>query len=63
MAVFVHGNGTGPFAEGPVAAGLEMIFKERSDRAGVIRPATTVLLAKYQADLQATRSDWGIDES
>jgi hypothetical protein len=63
MAVYVHGNGTGPFAEGPVAAGLELIFKPGSAGAGVIRPVTTVHLAQYQADLRATRPDWVIDES
>jgi hypothetical protein len=63
MAVYVHGNGTGPFAEGPVAAGLEMIFKQASVDSGVIRPMATVPLAKYQADLQATRANWVVDES
>ena len=28
MAVFVHGNGTGPFGPGPFAAGLETILKQ-----------------------------------
>jgi len=63
MAVFVHGNGTGPFAEGPVAGGLEMIFKQRSVSTGVIRPVATVSLAQYQADLHATRANWVVDES
>lgn len=63
MAVYVHGNGTGPFAEGPVAAGLEMIFKQGHVDSGVIRPVATVPLAKYQCDLQATRANWVVDES
>jgi hypothetical protein len=63
MAVFVHGNGTGPFAEGPVAVGLELTFKPGRVDTGVIRPVATVPLAQYQADLQATRPDWVIDES
>lgn len=63
MAVYVHGQGTGPFAEGSVASGLEMIFKEGSSGAGVIRPVKTVPLSQYQADLAATRPCWVIDES
>jgi len=63
MAVYVHGDGTGPFAEGAVAAGLELIFKEGSLTSGVVRPVATVPLSKYQADLQATRPDWVNDES
>ncbi len=63
MEIYVHGNGTGPFAQGPVAAGLELILKKGSADRGVIRPVATVPLARYQADLQATRADWEIDES
>jgi hypothetical protein len=63
MAVYVHGNGTGPFAAGPVAAGLEMILKQGSADSGVIRPVAAVPLARYQADLQATRANWAVDES
>ncbi len=63
MAVYVHGNGTGPFAEGFVAAGLEMVFKQGCVIAGVIRPIATIPLAQFQADLQATRPNWVVDES
>jgi hypothetical protein len=63
MAVYVHGNGTGPFRPGPVAAGLEMVLKPGSTNAGVIRPVATVSLATYQADLKATRANWVVDES
>jgi hypothetical protein len=63
MAVYVHGNGTGPFGPGPVAAGLEMILKQGSVDAGVVRPVATVPLAQYQADLRATRANWVVDES
>jgi hypothetical protein len=63
MAVYVHGNGTGPFAEGLVAAKLEMIFKQGRTDTGVIRPVAMVPLAQYQTDLQATRPDWEVDES
>jgi len=38
MAVYVHGDGTGPFAEGPIASGLEMIFKADTTEAGLVRP-------------------------
>jgi hypothetical protein len=63
MEVYVHGNGTGPFAEGPVATGLEMVFKRGSVQAGLVRPVTTVSLTQYQADLLATRAHWVVDES
>ena len=63
MAVYIHGNGTGPFGEGPVAPGLEMIFKVGSASAGVIRPVVTVPLSQYQADVRATRPNWLKDES
>jgi hypothetical protein len=63
LAVFVHGNGTGPFAEGKFADGLELIFKERSQSSGLVCPEKIVLLKKYQADLAATRGNWVIDET
>lgn len=61
MKVYVHG--TGPFAEGAVAAGLEMCFKANKVDAGVISPVVVVKLAQYQADLQATRAQWVDDPS
>jgi len=63
LAVFVHGNGSGPFVEGAVAPGLEMILKAGSSVAGVIRPVAPVRLTRYQADLAATRPNWVNDES
>jgi hypothetical protein len=63
MAIYVHGNGTGPFTAAPVAARLEMILKAGQTDAGVIRPVATVLLSRYQADLKATRADWANDPS
>jgi hypothetical protein len=63
MAVYVHGNGTGPFVADPVAPGLEMILKQGSTESGVIRPVRTVPLATYQADLRATRPNWEVDQS
>ena len=63
MRVFVHGANTDAFVEGPVAAGLELLFKLGSTTAGVVCPTAVVLLAQYQSDLAATRPDWTIDES
>ncbi len=63
MAVFVHGQGTGPFAEGPVAAGLEMLFKPGKTDSGNVCPVADVLLSQFQADLAATAPDWVIDPS
>jgi len=63
MAVFVHGNGTGAFAEGPVADGLELLLKPGNTTAGVIRPVADVPLTIFQNDLKSTRPDWEIDES
>ena len=63
MAVYVHGSGTGPFEAGPVANGLEMMLKQGCVDLGVIRPVATVPLAQFQADLEATRPHWVIDES
>ena len=61
MKVFVHGAGT--FAEGQVAQSLEMLFKVNSTSSGVVCPIAIVLLAQYQSDLQASRSDWVEDPS
>lgn len=61
MAVFVHGSGA--FSPGPVSTGLELILKKGRTDAGVVRPVARVALVSYQADLQATRPDWVVDES
>ena len=63
LAVFVHGQGSGPFAEAPVANGLEMRLKPKRADAGHVCPVATVLLAQFQADLAATVADWVIDPS
>lgn len=63
MAVYVIGNGTGPFAEGTIAEGLRMCFKTGSTELGVVCPTACVPLAQYQADLAATRGDWIEDPS
>ena len=63
MAIFVHGQGTGPFAEGPVAAGLENCFKPGKTDAGEVCPVALVPRPQYESDLAATRPDWVIDRS
>jgi hypothetical protein len=63
MAVFFHGQGTGAFAEGPIAPGLELCFKNGTSTAGNVCPVVDVLVAQYQSDLVATRADWVVDES
>ena len=63
MAVFVHGNGTGDFAAGPFAEMLEVIFKENTVTAGVIRPTDPMPLDLYQGLLEATREAWENDPS
>src|SRR5262245_2086271 len=61
MRVFTHGSGD--FAEGPVAAGLQLCHKPRSNTSGNVTPVASVPLAQYQNDLRATRPHWVIDES
>ena len=63
MAVFVLGQGTGPFVEGPVALGLEMCFKLATTTAGEVCPVAVVPKAQYEGDLAATCPDWVIDHS
>jgi len=63
MAIFVHGPGTGPFAEGPTAAGLEVCFKLGTTDAGHVCPVSSVPRLQYEGDLAATRPDWVIDHS
>ena len=61
MRVFVHG--TGPFQEGPVAMGLELLHKAHASESGVVAPTASVPLPQYQQDLADTRPNWAIDES
>ena len=63
MAVFVLGNGTGPFAEAPVAHGLEMHFKPNKTDSGNVCPVVATMLVQFQADLAATAPNWEIDPS
>jgi hypothetical protein len=54
----------GPFVQGPLAAGLELLPEKRDPpKHGFVRPDQAVLLADYRANLVATQNDWEIDES
>lgn len=57
--------GIGPFQNGMVAKGLELIPDQGPARIthGVIAPVQIVALAQYQADLASTRANWQIDEA
>lgn len=61
MKVYVYG--TGPFAEGLLTATLEMRLKPHDVDGGVVCPIETMSLNQYQADLQATRTQWAEDPS
>ena len=63
MAVFVHGQSTGPFTEGAVSNELELCFKDETTTAGNVCPISLVSLEQYQSDLAATQPDWVIDPS
>jgi hypothetical protein len=56
-------RGTGPFAEGILATGLELVLKPRSTVAGNVVPVSPVGVSEFQRDLAATRTDWVEDES
>jgi hypothetical protein len=58
---FCFRTGTGPFQQGAFAAGLTL--EPDSATHGNIAPAQAVLLAQYEADIQATRLDWQVDEA
>lgn len=61
MRVYVHGSGR--FEEMNVTEQLTMFLKEGSRSNGVVAPAESIDLERYQANLAATRSDWLIDEN
>lgn len=52
--------GEGPFADGPVADGLDLLV-DKPNR-GVVAPHGLVPIDVYQADLAATRDSWEEDE-
>jgi hypothetical protein len=57
--------GIGPFQNGVIAKGLELIPDQRQAPLthGVIAPVPVVPLAQYQTDLANTRAHWQIDET
>jgi len=57
--------GVGPFLNGVIANGLELIPDKGQAPVthGVIAPVQVVLLTQYQLDLANTRADWKIDET
>lgn len=57
--------GPGPFQNGPIANGLELICDEGQPpiNHGVIAPTKAVPLGQYQEDLANTRTEWRIDET
>ena len=55
--------GSGPFAEGALATGLDLVFKPGSTNAGNVVPVASMTVAEFQNDLAATRSDWVVDEA
>ncbi len=56
--------GMGPFRQGGIAHGLELIPDHGQEPIhGVIAPVGVVPLAEYQADLENTRAEWHIDET
>lgn len=57
---FCFRRGEGPFQRGPFANGVNL--EPDSPKHGNVVPAQAVPLATYEADLEATRSDWQIDE-
>jgi hypothetical protein len=57
--------GMGPFQNGVIANGLELIPDQGQAPVihGVIAPVQVVPLAQYQTDLANTRAGWQIDET
>jgi len=53
--------GEEPFADGPVADGLDL--KIDAPKHGVVVPRLSIPLDQYQADLANTRDYWTIDEA
>ncbi len=63
MACFVMG--VGPFQNGVIANGLELIPDPGPPPVthGVVAPVQAVPLSQYQTDLENTRAAWQIDET
>jgi hypothetical protein len=54
-------HGAGPFADGPVAHGLDL--KIDAPNHGLVVPQSSVPLDQYQLHLANTRSHWIVDEA
>jgi hypothetical protein len=59
--VYCFTLGAGPFADGPVADGLELLVDTFTH--GVVVPRIAVPLSEYQRDIANTRDYWVIDEA
>ncbi len=53
--------GEGPFADGPVAEGLDL--KIDGPKHGLVAPRVSVALDQYQMDLARTQDRWFVDEA
>jgi hypothetical protein len=64
-STFCFTIGVGPFQNGVVANGLELIPDQGQAPVthGVVAPIQVVALAQYQTDLASTRANWQIDET
>lgn len=64
-ATACYAMGAGSFTRGWVASGLELIPDDGPSpvRHGVIAPLEAKAFAEYQQSLEATRSNWRIDET
>lgn len=60
-----YAMGVGPFQNGTMAIGLELIPDQGTARIthGVVAPVQSVPYAQYQTDLENTRAAWQIDET
>jgi hypothetical protein len=59
--LFCFTLGTGSFADGPVAGGLDLLID--TSEHGVVVPRIAVPLNQYQLDLANTREQWVVDEA
>ncbi len=60
-----YAMGVGPFQNGVIASGLELIPDPGPAPIthGVVAPVQAVPFSQYQTDLENTRAAWQIDES
>jgi hypothetical protein len=58
----VWSMGSGPFAEGPVTADLQLRLDPARSTHGFVEPGAAMSFDDYQMTLQATQNDWSIEE-